>query len=100
LIQFIKSEGFYREGSTDWLTTGFYTSDYRTGTGREKNLHIEMIPPGPVEFRMMKRADQGFPWCIDMLTPNRRTQVTAYKTRAAARAELKRLNAELNQEGE
>lgn len=43
LIQLIKSEGFYREGKTNWLTTGFSVSCYKTSTEREENLHIKLI---------------------------------------------------------
>lgn len=42
IISEIKREGFYREGSTSWFTTGFHTTDYATGTEREENLHIEL----------------------------------------------------------
>lgn len=44
LKHLIKSEGFYRESrGTSWLTTGFSTSCYRTGTQREENLHIKYL---------------------------------------------------------
>ena len=43
LKHLIKSEGYYREGRTPWLTTGFHTICYRTATSREENLHIELI---------------------------------------------------------
>jgi hypothetical protein len=42
LIDLIKRDGFYREGGTRWLTNGWSTECYRTGTEREENLHIKM----------------------------------------------------------
>jgi hypothetical protein len=43
LIGLIKRDGFTRESGSNWLTTGFSTSCYRTGTEREENLHIKLI---------------------------------------------------------
>jgi hypothetical protein len=43
LIAYIKSEGFYREVGTNWLTTGFYTECHQTCTEREESLHIELL---------------------------------------------------------
>ncbi len=43
LIDYIKAEKFEREGKTNWLTQGWFTSCYSTGTEREECLHIELI---------------------------------------------------------
>jgi len=40
LAREIRLGGFYREGCTEWLSTGFHTSDYSTGTEREETLHF------------------------------------------------------------
>lgn len=42
LIDYIKSNGFYREGGTGWLTQGNHTSDYSTGTETTIDLHIKI----------------------------------------------------------
>jgi hypothetical protein len=40
LAREIRLGGFYREGCTEWLSTGYHTSDYSTGTEREETLHF------------------------------------------------------------
>ena len=44
VIDLIKYERFQRESrGTSWMTTGFSTSCYRTGTEREECLHLTLM---------------------------------------------------------
>jgi uncharacterized GH25 family protein len=45
LVRAIRDGGFYQDGSTGWLSTGYYTEDYRTGTEREETLHFHRDNP-------------------------------------------------------
>lgn len=45
LVQEIRNGGFSREGSTEWLSTGYSCTDYRTGTDREETLHFDRANP-------------------------------------------------------
>lgn len=45
LVDLIERNGFSREGSTEWLTTGYSVQDYSTATEREETLHFSRSNP-------------------------------------------------------
>lgn len=66
----IKSEGFSRERNTggkksspcsSWLSTGFETKCYKTGTDIEYNLHAKIIQPAhPEALLVIEETSKGF----------------------------------------
>ena len=40
LVNLLWAGGFYREGETEWLTTGWSTTDYTAATEQEETLHF------------------------------------------------------------
>ena len=45
LVREIRHGGFTFYGGSDWLSTGYSTQDYRTGTEREETLHFSRENP-------------------------------------------------------
>ena len=45
LVNKIRQGGFVQEGSTDWLSTGYSTTDYTTGTEQEETMHFSRNNP-------------------------------------------------------
>jgi len=45
LVSEIRKGGFYREGSTEWLTTSHEVTCYRTLTSRAETLHFSRDNP-------------------------------------------------------
>ena len=93
LIDLIKREGFYRESGTDWMTSGYYTSCYQTGTEREESLHVKMLPDS-TRFVMMDEGEGQYRWRIEALTDHKRTQIYSCQTRQEARELVALLNKE------
>ena len=54
LAQEIRNGGFHRDGCTEWLSTGYHTICYRTGTDREETLHFHRDNPP----RMLKHFER------------------------------------------
>lgn len=73
LVDVISRDGFALDGSSDWASTGYSTSDYRTGTEREETLHFSRQNPD----HLRKYFDRAFS-CVER---KQRERIASYNKR-------------------